>query len=169
MKLELPEYHFCPLCGAHVELKDREGRLRPICSACGHIIYVNPIPAVSLVVQDGDRVLLTLRAVEPHRGEWCLPGGFIEWGESPGEGGKRELLEETGITADKLTLIGVYDTVTAVRLHVVLISYRVLSREGTLVAGDDASDVRWFDIDDMPPLAFEVHERTLDDALSEDL
>ena len=152
MKLELPEYRYCPQCGAQVELQNKEGRNRPVCSACGHIIYE-------------DKVLLTLRDVEPKMGEWCLPGGFLEWGESPEEGAKRELFEETGLNAEELSLVGVYDSVTGARLHVLLVAYRVTLWTGTPVAGDDASEVRWFDIDSVPALAFAVHEKALLDTL----
>ena len=79
MKLELPEYHYCPQCGAPITLQITEGRYRPVCTTCGHIIYVNPFPATTLVVLDQRELLLTLRGVEPHRGEWFLPGGFLEW------------------------------------------------------------------------------------------
>jgi len=165
MKVGLPEINYCPLCGGSVELKNREGRMRPVCGACGHIVYVNPVPAAALVLLRGDRVLLALRSVEPQKGMWCLPGGFLEWGESPEEGAKRELLEETGLSAGNFSLIGAYDSVTGRRLHVLLIAYRVLSWTGEPVPGDDVSEVRWFDIDAVPPLAFTVHEKALADAL----
>ena len=165
MKLELPEYRYCPQCGAQVELQNKEGRNRPVCSACGHIIYVNPIPAAALVVLEKNRALLTLRDVEPKMGEWCLPGGFLEWGESPEEGARRELFEETGLTAEELSLVGVYNSVTGARLHVLLVAYRVTSWTGAPAAGDDASEVRWFDIDSVPTLAFAVHEKALADTI----
>ena len=167
MKLQLPEYRFCPQCGAPVELQRREGRKRPVCGNCGHIIYINPIPAVALLVLNNGRVLLTLRNVEPCSGEWCLPGGFLEWGESPEEGAKRELLEETGITAGTFSLIGVFDSITGTRLHVLLVAYRALTWTGIPVAGDDASDVQWFDINAVPPLAFSVHEKIIAISLEE--
>ena len=164
MKLELPEFRFCPLCGASVELQNKEGRNRPICATCGHIIYVNPIPAAALVVFDGEKVLLTLRDVEPHKGEWCLPGGFIEWGESPEEGARRELFEETGITAGDLSLVGAYSSISGTRRHVLLVAYKALSWTGEAFAGDDASEVRWYNLNEIPPLAFRVHEQALADS-----
>ena len=125
--------------------------------------FERPIPATTLVVIHGGRVLLTLRDVDPHRGEWCLPGGFLEWGEAPGDGARRELAEETGIIAGALDLIGVYDSVSTVTTHVVLMGYRVLDWSGTVRAGDDAADVQWFKLNDMPPLAFRAHRRMLTD------
>ena len=161
MKLELPEFNYCPRCGSHVELVEKEGRVRPVCASCGHIVYINPAPAAALVLLDGDRVLLTLRSVEPKKGWWCLPGGFLEWGEGPEEGGARELCEETGLNGGDFTIIGVWDSISGERMHVLVVAYRVASWSGDLVAGDDAEEVRWFDLDDMPPLAFEVHRKAL--------
>ena len=166
MKLELPEYNYCPLCGGHVDICDQDGRKRPVCRACGHVIYVNPIPAACQVVLKGGDILLVLRAVEPHKGMWCLPGGFMEWGESPEEASKRELSEETGILAEELSLIGAYDSVIESSRHVLLLAHRVLAWSGEPVPGDDADDVRWFDIQQVPPLAFKAHQMVLEDALN---
>lgn len=163
MNLFLPVYNFCPVCAAPVEVIPCEGRDRPVCTQCGHVIYVNPYPAACLVVLREKHLLLTLRGIEPHFGEWCLPGGFLEWGESPEEGAGRELLEETGITVSGLSLIGAYDSITGERRHVLLLAYRVHGWSGEPKAGDDASEVRWFDLDALPPLAFAVHDRVVSD------
>jgi len=163
MKLKLPEYRYCPVCGSPVDVITYEGRRRPVCGSCGHVIYVNPVPATCQVVLNGQEILLTLRGVEPHKGEWCLPGGFIEWGESPEEGAKRELFEETSITAEKVSLIGVYDSITKTDRHVLLVAYHVLAWSGEPAPGDDADDVRWFSGSEIPPLAFNVHRRVLKD------
>ncbi len=165
MKIDLPEYNYCPICGGEVSLRESEGRVRPVCKACGHIIYVNPAPAVALVLLDGSRVLLTLRSVEPKKGWWCLPGGFLEWGEGPEEGGLRELREETGLDGGDLTILGAWDSVSGEKLHVLVVAYRVGMWTGKIVPGDDAAEVRWFDADDIPPLAFEVHKKALAAAL----
>jgi len=167
MELKLPEYHFCPRCSAPVELLFTQGRTRPVCNSCGYIIYVNPIPAATCVLLDAGNVLLALRGVEPHRGEWCLPGGFIELGESPEEAARRELLEETGINAEKFSLTGVYSSFPETRIHVLLVAFRVLEWTGKPTAGDDASDVQWFDVNNVPPLAFAIHKKALADSLRE--
>ena len=167
MKPELPEYNYCNLCGGKVDILYHEGYRRPVCTSCGHIIYVNPVPAVCQVILNDRKVLLVLRAVDPKKGMWCLPGGFIEWGENPEDGAKRELFEETGITAEEHSLIGVYDSITGKNRHVILIAYRILKWTGEPIAGDDAEDIKWFDINKIPTLAFEVHKQVLDDVLRE--
>ena len=163
MKVELPEYRYCPVCGGPLALKQFEGRKRHVCGSCGHVVYVNPIPAACQVVIEDGSVLLTLRASDPRKGMWCLPGGFVEWGESPVEGAKRELFEETGVTAESLDLVGVYESVSGPRRHVMLVAYRVVTWSGDIRAGDDAEEVAWYAVDDIPPLAFKVHEQVLAD------
>ena len=166
MELELPEFNHCPACGAPMRVAHHEGRRRPVCTRCGHIVYVNPYPAACLVVIRDSYLLLVRRSIEPHFGEWCLPGGFIEWGESPEEAARRELLEETGVRAGSLSLIGAYDSITGRYRHVLLLAYRVHGWEGEPTAGDDASEVGWFSLDSVPRLAFKVHERVIADMVA---
>jgi len=140
-----------------------EGRDRPVCSSCGKTIYVNPVPAAAVVVIRSGDVLITRRAMEPKKGEWCLPGGFIEWGESPAEGAAREVLEETNLVVNGLDLIGVYDSISPLGIQVIVIAYAAGGWSGEPVPGDDAAETVWFSLDDVPSLAFSVHERALAD------
>lgn len=164
-KLELPEIRFCPACGGTMNVTLCEGTSRPVCESCGKPVYVNPYPATCQVVLRGSDVLLVLRGIEPRKGWWCLPGGFIEWGESPEDAAKRELAEETGITAESLSLVGVYGSVTGKQRHVLLIAYEADRWRGEPVAGDDASAVSWFPLGAVPPLAFESHGQVIADVL----
>ena len=151
------------MCGAEVKKIQYEGRDRHVCTECGFVIYVNPLPATTLVVIDTNRVLLTLRGVEPNRGEWCLPGGFLEWGETPEEGAKRELFEETGLNAESLTFVGIYNSM--IYYHALLLGYIVERWSGKLTCGDDAEEAEWFSLESLPPLAFESHKKLLLDVL----
>ena len=112
-------------------------------------------------------VLLIQRANDPFAGTWALPGGFVEAGERVRAAASRELREETGVEADALELLGVYDTPGRdPRGPTVSIVY-VLRSAGELdvVGGDDAGDARWFALDALPPLAFD-HAIVIPDAVS---
>ncbi|MGB9561477.1 MAG: NUDIX domain-containing protein, partial [bacterium] len=86
----------CPYCGGALGVKNLDDRERKVCLICGRLIYENPVPAVAVVVfDDCKRVLLVRRGVEPGKGKWSLPGGFIELDETPYETARRELFEET--------------------------------------------------------------------------
>ena len=90
---------FCSQCGSgNVEKAQPPGddRVRDICTACGHIHYVNPKIVVGSIPVWGEQILLCRRAIEPRYGKWTLPVGFMEEGETLAEGAKRETLEEAG-------------------------------------------------------------------------
>lgn len=156
----------CHFCGDALTRRYMEGRERLYCRACARPIYENPIPATCMVVVDTDeQVLLVKRSVDPKKGMWCLPGGFIELGEAPEAGALRELAEETGLQGTIDTLLGVRTTPSAQYGSVLMVGYLVADTHGRPVAGDDASEVRWFSVFDLPPIAFESHQRFLDQYL----
>lgn len=99
MSLHSPIQH-CRDCGSAVVYRlpdDGDTRERAICPSCGRVHYENPLNVVGTIpaLPDG-RVLLCLRAIEPRRGKWTLPAGFMELGESMAEGAARETEEEAG-------------------------------------------------------------------------
>jgi ADP-ribose pyrophosphatase YjhB (NUDIX family) len=149
---------FCHYCGAELTEKIFEGSLRLFCEQCDEPIYENPIPATCLVVVDNkNRVLLVKRNVEPKQGEWCLPGGFMELGETPEKAALRELKEETGLSGQIDMLLGVSSNPSQQYHTVLIVGYLVKSYTGTLVAGDDADDVAYFHYSELPGIAFESH------------
>ena len=98
MKHDSPIQH-CQACGTAVVYRipdDGDTRERAVCPACGKIHYVNPLIVVGTVPYLHDRVLLCRRAIEPRRGLWTLPAGFMERGETMAEGAARETDEEAG-------------------------------------------------------------------------
>lgn len=149
---------YCTLCAAPLTLKMVEGRERKNCTSCGVTHYENPVPAACVVlVDERQRILLTRRNVEPRKGFWCLPGGFIELGESPEQAAIRELEEETGLKGRIHMLLGVatdphpdYDTV-------LITAYLVRTFSGRVIAGDDVSDAGFYDKDQLPDIAFNSH------------
>ena len=151
---------YCHFCGTNLTEKFVEGCLRLFCEQCNEPLYENPIPATCLVVVDNrNRVLLVKRSVEPKKGFWCLPGGFMELGETPEKSALRELKEETGLTGRINMLLGV-STNPSVQYHsVLMIGFLVKSYTGNLVAGDDAEDVASYYYDELPEIAFESHAK----------
>jgi 8-oxo-dGTP diphosphatase len=149
---------FCPYCGAALQRKPLEGMDRLCCEACGQVLYENPVPASCVVVADEDsRVLLVKRSAPPQVGKWCLPGGFIELGETPEEAALRELREETALTGRIEALLGVATSQSRTYASVLLVSFLVKRYTGRPVAGDDASDLAFFALTEMPEVAFSTH------------
>lgn len=106
-----------------------------------------PIVAIGAVVVDGSRVLLVRRGSEPLKGEWSLPGGALELGESLCDGLVREVREETGLRVEPIELIELLDRIhrdgERVRYHYVIADYLCRVTGGTVKAATDADEVRW--------------------------
>jgi ADP-ribose pyrophosphatase YjhB (NUDIX family) len=117
----------------------------------------NPLVGVGAVIVEENRVLLIRRGQPPLLGEWSLPGGVLECGETLREAVAREAREETGLLVETSEMLGVYervirDDVKRVRYHYVLIDFLCRAVGGDLKAGSDAADVRWFTRDELPAL-----------------
>lgn len=152
------EKRFCYQCAGPLVDKFVEGRQRKYCEACREPLYENPLPATCTVVPDTEgRILLVKRAVEPKIGMWCLPGGFLELGETPEQGALRELEEETGLTAKISMLLGVRSTPSPMYKTVLMLGYLAQDARGKLVAGDDALDAAYFFREALPEIAFSSH------------
>ena len=107
------------------------------------------------------KVLLVERGMAPYKGRWAFPGGFLNMDESAEEGALRELKEETGLEG---AYIRQFHTFSAPqrdpRERVITIAYYALVKMQEVKGGDDASDARWFALDEVPPLAFD-HDQIL--------
>lgn len=100
---------YCADCGTPVEFRIPEGddRARYACPACGRIHYQNPKLVVGCLAEADDGILLCRRAIEPRRGFWTLPAGFMENGESVEEAAARETAEEANARVEILSLFSV--------------------------------------------------------------
>jgi ADP-ribose pyrophosphatase YjhB (NUDIX family) len=155
---ELVGWRYCPRCRS--ELRGDDSRVE--CPECGLVSYASSKPTAGALCEDEEgRVLLTRRAHEPFRGRWDLPGGFLEEGEHPIDGIRRELREETGLEVEPLEFLGVWldryggDSTAEATLNLYWTA-RVVGGEPQ--AADDVSELGWFAADELPPpdeLAFE--------------
>jgi len=144
--------------------RDDHGRRRPTCPDCGFIHYRNPVPAAGVILPGRAGILLVRRRFDPAAGAWCLPAGFMEYGEAPERCAVRELLEETGVRARLTGLFGVYAGFDDPRVRAVLILYTAVRTGGRLRAGDDAIEARYFPLSRLPRrIAFAAHRRALEE------
>ena len=149
---------FCHFCSNALVQRHVEGRTRLYCENCQLPIYENPVPAACVVLIDNQqRILLVKRSVDPKKGQWCLPGGFIECGETTEQAARRELREETGLNGQINALIGVTTSPGTLYKSILLVGYLVTHFSGLAQAGDDASDLAFFNRNDLPEIAFESH------------
>jgi len=140
----------CTNCGGPLALGPIPGEERPrlACAACGHIAYVNPRLVVTAIpITQAGEVLLLRRGLEPGRGLWAQPGGFLEVDETPTEGAIRETLEETGLVIELGEIIGLYARLEAA---VVVLVYEAAIVGGEARTGPEALDIRAFAPDAIP-------------------
>jgi mutator protein MutT len=120
-----------------------------------------PIVGVGAVVVNDGKVLIVKRAHAPRQGEWSLPGGRVELGETLVAATRRELKEETGLEVEVGPLVEVFDRVHhadgRVRYHFVIVDYLCRCIGGSLCAGDDADDVAWVRPDELDAYAVNAH------------
>jgi 8-oxo-dGTP diphosphatase len=137
-----------------------------------------PIVGVGAVVIDGTKVLLVRRGNEPLKGEWSLPGGAVELGETLQQGVVREVLEETGLVVVPAGIVEVLDRITQdevlqdgatgrVRYHYVLVDFVCRVTGGALREGSDADEVRWVAREELgeyhlAPITMRVIEKALE-------
>jgi 8-oxo-dGTP diphosphatase len=155
------EFRFCPLCATALE-RAREGEhLRMVCRACGYVHYRNPAPAAGVLIVEHGAVLLVKRRFDPFKGLWSIPSGFIEYDEDVRATAAREAMEETGLAVEIDALHAVETCFDDPRGNTLLVLYRAHVTGGTPIAGDDAEEVGFFPLADLPPIAFEAHRKVL--------
>jgi ADP-ribose pyrophosphatase YjhB (NUDIX family) len=142
--------NYCSNCGASLKFGSivGEDRDRLSCPECGHIAYVNPrLVVTALPITDTGELVLLRRGIEPGRGRWAQPGGFLEIDETVYEAAIRETLEETGLRIEPGEIIGLY---TRLEAAVVTIAFESRVVGGTAGPTPEALEVAEFAPKDIP-------------------
>jgi len=131
---------FCSHCAAPLEerVPDGDDRPRMVCPSCGFIHYRNPQVVVGCLVERGDEVLLCRRAIEPGRGLWTIPAGYLEMGEGMIEGARRETMEEAGADVEIVAPHSYLDLPHIGQTHAV---FRARLLSGSIAAGSESLEV----------------------------
>ncbi|RLB39919.1 MAG: NUDIX hydrolase [Deltaproteobacteria bacterium] len=151
-----PEFRFCPVCGGRLEsrrLKENEPD-RLVCLDCGFVFYLDPKLVACTIVEIGEGILLVKRDIQPQKGKWVIPGGYVDRGEEVHRAAIRETQEECGIDITIERLLGIYSYPGRMQVVVVYIGRPI---NGIPVAGEETSEVRVYSLEDIPwsQLAFQ--------------
>lgn len=126
----------------HRHVPDGDTRERLVCDSCGWIHYVNPKIVVGAVCVWQDKILLCRRAIEPRRGYWTIPAGYLEQEETPEAGAMREAKEEAGAEIELSGLLGVYSIPRISQVHLI---YRATLLSPSVAAGEESLAVGLYD------------------------
>jgi 8-oxo-dGTP diphosphatase len=150
------EFVHCPMCATRLEEREVSGRLRMACPACDFVHFRNPGVGAAVVIRDEEgRLLMVKRGPGTTRpGLWAIPAGYVDYGEDVRDAARRELEEETGLVADLGRVVHVASNFHDPAKLTVGIWFEGTVVGGALRAGDDAEEVGWFSLEDLPPLAF---------------
>ncbi len=167
--IQVDPIKYCSHCGATVSLKipDGDNRLRHVCDRCEMIHYQNPKIVTGCIPVWKDRILLCKRAIEPRKGYWTLPAGFLENGETIEEGAARETREEACADLSNQRLYALFNLP---HINQVYLMFRADLVSGTgFGIGAESLDVRLFSESQIPwdEIAFKVMYLTLDRYLQE--
>jgi ADP-ribose pyrophosphatase YjhB (NUDIX family) len=154
----------CRQCGTAVQHRtpdDGDTKVRAVCPACHTIHYINPLNVVGTIPLWGDQVLLCKRNIEPRKGKWTLPAGFMELGETTAEGAARETVEEAGAQFEMHALFSLINVARVGQVH---LFYRATLLSPEFAPGTETQEALLFDEADIPwdELAFRTVKETLE-------
>jgi ADP-ribose pyrophosphatase YjhB (NUDIX family) len=162
--MQRPPLKHCRECGSAIVYRlpdDGDTRERAICSVCQTVHYENPLNVVGTVPWWGEQVLLCKRNIEPRRGKWTLPAGFMELGETTSQGAARETDEEAGASIELQELFTVMNVVRVGQVH---LFYRARLLSTHFNPGHETMEARLFTEEEIPwdEIAFRTVRETLE-------
>jgi ADP-ribose pyrophosphatase YjhB (NUDIX family) len=142
---------FCPLCGGSLvrQTIPPDGRTHPVCSGCDFVFYLHPKVVAGTIPVSRGRILLTRRAIEPSRGLWTFPGGYVDWGEDVREAARRETLEEVQLAVRLDGLVGIYSYAQS-PVVIVVFGATVPDDVEPVANADEVLEVAYFAPDEIP-------------------
>lgn len=153
-------YRYCPYCATALEVREIYRQHRPVCPACRFVHFQDPKVAVIGLVTNAQQVLLIRRSIDPGKGLWALPGGYMDAGEMPEAALQRELLEEVGLPVKISAILDIFPMVVgAGRTQGIVLAYQATPaqlEQTALICDDDVCEAGWFTAANLPTdLAFE--------------
>ncbi|UPR30240.1 NUDIX hydrolase [Vibrio crassostreae] len=142
--------NFCSQCGGDkvlMQVPPGDTHQRPVCQECSHVVYQNPTVIAGCIIEHEGKFLLGKRAIEPMKGKWSIPAGFMENDETVEQAAVREVLEETGATVD---VLGPYSIFSVPQMNQVYIIFRARFVSFQQPFGDETEEVNFVTKEEVP-------------------
>ena len=158
-------YKFCSVCGDRVRLKKKHLR----CVSCNFVNYRNARPTATAIIIHKNKILLTKRNNKPFKGWWDLPGGFLDRGEKPEDGIRREMQEELGLGIKLKNILGIYPGTYPSRhepFHILSVVYvaEPVNKKLKILDKEEIAGFRWFSKKELPSkIAFDSNQIIIKD------
>ncbi|PKN92958.1 MAG: hypothetical protein CVU42_09090 [Chloroflexi bacterium HGW-Chloroflexi-4] len=146
--------HYCLECGTQLDTRIIEDRKREICPACGWIHYKQYKVSAGVRIEKDGRLLLVKRGIDPWKGHWYMPAGFLEVDEDPEEAAVREAFEETGLKVKTLRLAGVYTYKDDPRGNGIVFLYDAEILGGTMQITNETEKIGFLSAEEVMQLKF---------------
>lgn len=144
--------HFCLNCGNQLVKRPIEGRIREICQECGWVNYLQLKVTAGVLIEEDNKILLVKRALEPWKGYWYLPAGYVEEDEHPKSAAEREGFEETNLEIHAGHIVNIFYYDDDPRGNGLLILFEGTVKGGELKVCQEAQEIRYFDRDEIKDL-----------------
>lgn len=155
------ELNYCPRCGHPLEDCEAFGRRRRFCPRCERVVFREHKVAAGVLVERSGEILLVRRKINPSRGLWTFPGGFVDFDELPAEAAVRECREETGLEVEITALCDVIGGREHEAGADLVIVYHARLVGGQVIPGPEVDRVAFFAPGNLPPLAFHATQAVL--------
>jgi 8-oxo-dGTP diphosphatase len=164
LNIKPPDYKYCPFCGQNLVVRIEEGKRFKHCGKDNWTYYPAVSQASSAIILDDNKILLVQRNREPFKSKWMLPSGFLDYGEHPQENIVREVKEETGLSVKNAVLFDILQAADDPRAPGNMVFYYKILAKGKISNNDKNENlsVKWFDINNLPPIAWKDHKTILD-------
>src|SRR5579884_3519432 len=162
--MQNPTFKYCPVCATGLVEKSIDHVRRSVCPACNFILFLDPKLVAIVVVQHAGKLLLGRRNMEPGKGLWSFFGGYVDRGEKIEEAAIREVKEETNLDVQLEGLLGIYSE--RGDPHILIVYQASVSNDQVnTMAGqaEEVSELAFFPLEKLPPLAFPVDAQILQD------
>jgi ADP-ribose pyrophosphatase YjhB (NUDIX family) len=150
----LIDLKYCQRCATPLAMQEKFGALRPTCPTCGFIVFMDPKVVAAVLVEHKGKILLGRRNIDPGRGKWSFPSGYVNRGEKVELAALREVKEETNLDINLTALLGVFSDINNPIILIVYCAEITCDIKQMSPQQEEVSELGFYNLENLPELAF---------------